>query len=103
MVLRGEVGSSRGRVLLSSTEPTGGSFTDGGLAAGTYTYVVISVDANNKNTGHSNPVQVVIAPAPPAAPPTTAAPPTAPTDAQEPSTTAAEPPAAPPAGDQPTV
>lgn len=80
LVLRGRVGSSRGVVLASSTNPSGGSFADGGLVAGTYSYVVVSVDANDTNTGHSNPIQVTIAASPaPTAPPlpaTTAAQPT---------------------------
>ncbi len=99
LVLRGLVGSNRGRVLVSSSDPAGGSFTDGGLAAGTYSYVVVSLDANDKNTGHSNPIQIVIAPAATTVPPTEPAPTspaTAPTIAPEP---------APPAttGDSPTV
>ena len=54
LVLRGD-GGPRGRVPFQSNDPGTTSFIDNGVPVGSYSYVVVSVDGNNKNLVHSNP------------------------------------------------
>ena len=62
LLLRGD--GTRGRVPYMTSDPTATAYVDTGLAPGSYSYVVVSVDANSKALVHSNPVYVqIVAPA----------------------------------------
>lgn len=79
LVLRGD-GGPRGRVPFSSSDPSASAYVDTVPAAGTYSYVVIEVDAADQPLTHSNPVLVSIAlPAPTTVPLSTVPPSTVPT------------------------
>jgi hypothetical protein len=59
LLLRGD--GTKGRVPYMTADPSATSYVDTGLAPGSYSYVVVSVDANSKALVHSNPVHVQIA------------------------------------------
>jgi len=59
MLLRGKVGG-QGRVPFQSSDPSANSFADTNVEPGTYSYVVVVVDASNVVLGHSNSVAIVV-------------------------------------------
>jgi hypothetical protein len=59
LLLRGN-GGAKGRVPFSSSSSAVSHFDDAALQPGTYTYVLVAVDANNKPLVHSNMVPITM-------------------------------------------
>ena len=59
LLLRGD-GGAKGRVPFQSTDPGASVAVDADVPTGSYSYLVIAVDANGKALVHSNPVMIQI-------------------------------------------
>ena len=59
LLLRGN-GGAKGRVPFMSSDPAANACIDASVPAGSYSYVVVEIDANGKTLVHSNPVFVQI-------------------------------------------
>jgi len=59
LLLRGN-GGAKGRVPFMSSDPSANSYIDPSVPAGSYSYVVVEIDANGKTLVHSNPVFITI-------------------------------------------
>jgi hypothetical protein len=60
LLLRGE-GGAQGRVPFQSSDPSASHLVDPSVPTGSYTYLIIAVDAASKPLVHSNMVPITVA------------------------------------------
>lgn len=60
LLLRGQVGAEKGKVLLVTDHFDAGGYVDLEVPAGSYSYVVVTLDEHGVNVLHSNPVVIEV-------------------------------------------
>ncbi len=61
LLLRGTTSGGPGRVPFMSADPSANSYVNSNVPAGSYSYLVVILDAAGKTLAHSNPVPITVA------------------------------------------